>query len=130
MEVLLDRGIDLSEVLWRTDIGGLSLLPVGTAHRHATELLASDAMRDLLHELADRYHDRVVIFDSPPLLAASEAGALASQMGQIVVVVESGKTSEAVLKSALGRIEPSRIAGLLLNKGEGPSLDYGYDGYG
>jgi protein-tyrosine kinase len=130
MEVLLDRKVELSDVLWRTDIGGLSVLPVGTAHRHATELLASDAMRDLLHELAERYRDRIVIFDSPPLLAASEAGVLASQMGQIVVVVEAGKTSEAVLKNALGRIESSKIAGLLLNKGEKPSLEYGYDGYG
>jgi Mrp family chromosome partitioning ATPase len=87
-------------------------------------------MRDLLHEMAERYRDRVIIFDSPPLLAASEAGVLASQMGQIVVVVESGRTSETVLKDALGRIDSSRVAGLLLNKGQGPSLDYGYDGYG
>jgi protein-tyrosine kinase len=130
MEVLLGHGVDLSEVLWRTDIGGLTLLPAGTVHRHATELLASNAMRDLLHELAERYHDRVIIFDSPPLLAASEAGVLASRMGQIVVVVESGKTTDVALKSALGRVDSSRVAGLLLNKGQGPSLEYGYDGYG
>jgi Mrp family chromosome partitioning ATPase len=80
--------------------------------------------------MAARYHDRIIIFDSPPLLAASEAGALASQMGQIVVVVESAKTSEAALKDALGRIDAGRVAGLLLNKVEGPSLEYGYDGYG
>ena len=130
MDVLLDRRVDLADVLWKTDIGRLTLLPVGTAHKHATELLASDAMRGLLHEMAERYHDRIIIFDSPPLLAASEAGVLASQMGQIVVVVESGKTSEAALKDALGRIDSSRVAGLLLNKGESPSLGYGYGGYG
>jgi receptor protein-tyrosine kinase len=130
MEVLLDRQFDLADLLWKTDIGRLTLLPVGAAQKHATELLGSDAMRDLLHEMAERYRDRVIIFDSPPLLAASEAGVLASQMGQIVVVVESGRTSETVLKDALGRIDSSRVAGLLLNKGQGPSLDYGYDGYG
>jgi hypothetical protein len=51
-------------------------------------------------------------------------------MGQIVVVVEAAKTSEAALKDALGRIDAGRVAGLLLNKVEGPSLEYGYDGYG
>jgi len=93
-------------------------------------MLASDAMRVLLRELATRYHDRIIIFDSPPLLAASEAGVLASQMGQIVMVVEAGKTSEAALKAALDRIDSSKVAGLLLNKGEAPAPGYDYGGYG
>jgi protein-tyrosine kinase len=130
MDVVVDRRIDLAEVLWKTDIGKLTLLPAGTALQHATELLASDAMRELLQEMAERYHDRIIIFDSPPLLAASEAGVLASQMGQIVVGVEAGKTSEADLKAALGRIESSNDAGLLLNKIEGPGQGYHYGGYG
>ncbi|MGB5082988.1 MAG: XrtA-associated tyrosine autokinase [Burkholderiales bacterium] len=130
MDVLLDRRIDLAEVLCRTDIGKLTLLPAGAAHRRATELLASEAMRELLQEMAARYHDRIIIFDSPPLLAASEAGVLASRMGQIVMVVEAGKTTEATLRDALGRIESSNVAGLLLNKGEGSRLGYYYGGYG
>jgi protein-tyrosine kinase len=130
MEVLLDRHVDLGNVLWQTDIGGLTVLPAGTAHKHATELLASDAMRGLLRDMAERHHDRIVVFDSPPLLAASEAGALASQVGQIVVVVEAGKTSETTLKQALGRIDTSRVTGLLLNKVEATPLQYSYDAYG
>lgn len=124
MDVLLDRRIDLADVLCRTDIDKLTVLPAGTEHQHATELLASEAMRALLQEMAERYHDRIIIFDSPPLLAASEAGVLASQMGQIVMVVEAGKTTESALKDALGRIKSSNVAGLLLNKGEGAGLGY------
>jgi protein-tyrosine kinase len=130
MEVLQDQRIGLADVMWKTDIGRLTLIPAGKAHRHSTELLASDAMRALLGELAQRYRDRIIIFDSPPLLAASEAAALASQMGQVVVVVEAGKTSETALKDALGRIDAGKVAGLLLNKFEGSSLEYGYGGYG
>jgi len=130
MEVLLDRHLDLGSVLWKTDIGALTVLPAGAAHQHATELLASDAMRGLLRDVAERYHDRIVVFDSPPLLAASEAAALASQVGQIVVVVEAGRTSETSLKHALGRIDTSRVTGLLLNKVEGTRLEHSYDAYG
>lgn len=129
MDVLLDRRIDLADVLWPTDIGRLTLAPVGSTHKHATELLASNAMRGLLREMAGRYGDRIVIFDSPPLLAASEADVLASQMGQVVVVVEAGKTSEPALKSALDRIDAGRVAGLLLNKTQGSSLEEGYGAY-
>ncbi len=103
LDVLLDRRIDLAEVLCKIDIGKLTLLSAGTAHQHATELLASDTMRALLKEMAERYHDRIIIFDSPPLLAASEASALASQMGQVVMVVEAGKTSEAAVKVRAGQ---------------------------
>ena len=120
MDVLLDRRIDLAEVLWKTDIGKLTLLPAGTAHQHATELLASDAMRELLQEMAERYHDRIIIFDSPPLLAASEAGVLASQMGQIVMVVEAGKTSEAALKEALGQYRIEQCHRLAAQQGRRP----------
>jgi len=131
LEVLHDRQVDLSEVLWATDIGKLSVLPVGVRHRqHSPELLASESMRGLLREMAERYRDRIIIFDSPPLLAASEASVLASQVGQIVVVVEAGKTSEAALKDSLGRLDASRVTGLLLNKVEGQSLEYGYGAYG
>lgn len=130
MNVLLDRDVDLADVLWKSDIGGLTVLPAGTAHQHATELLASDAMRGLSRDLAERHPDRIIVFDSPPLLAASEAGVLAGQVGQIVVVVEAGRTSEAVLKHALGRIDVSRVTGLLLNKVEATPLEYTYDAYG
>lgn len=130
LDVLLDRRIDLAEVLWTTDIGKLTIMPAGTAHKHATELLASGAMRALLHEMAGRYPDRIIIFDSPPLLAASEAGVLASHIGQIIVVVDAGNTSQAALRDALQLVESGNVAGLLLNKGERPRLGYGYDGYG
>ena len=133
MDVLLDRKIDLADVLCKTDIDKLSILPAGAGHQHATELLASEAMRALLQEMAERYHDRIIIFDSPPLLSASEASVLASRMGQIVMIVEAGKTTERELKDALSRIESCNLAGLLLNKGtprgSGHYGDYGY-GYG
>lgn len=129
MDVLLERRLELADVLCKTDIDTLTILPAGTRHHRATELLASEMMRALLQEMAERYYDRIIIFDSPPLLVASEAGVLASRMGQIVVVVEAGKTTEAALKDALGRIESCKVVGLLLNKGEGPGLGYYYAGF-
>jgi len=124
MDVLLDRKMDLADVLCNTDIDNLTLLPAGTAHQRTTELLASDAMRTLLQEMAER--ERIIIFDAPPLLVASEAGVLASRVGQIVLVVEAGKTSEEELKNALGRIDSANLAGLVLNKAESPGPAYNY----
>ena len=74
-------------------------------------------MRRLIEEMGQRYSDRVIIFDSPPLLATSEARVLASYMGQIVVVVEAQKTTHEALREALKHLEHCDIVGTLLNKG-------------
>ncbi len=128
MDVLSDPQIDLDNVLWHTNIGKLALLPAGAAKQHSTEFLASDATGVMLHEMARRYPDRIVIFDSPPLLAASEADALARHMGQIIVIVEAGRTSETALKAALAHIDHAKITGLLLNKAQFSSESYDYGG--
>ena len=129
MDVLLGPGTDLASVLYRTDIEKLRLVPAGNWNARATEVLASEKMRQLLDDMAYRYHDRVIIFDSPPLLAASEAAALAARMGQILVVVEAGRTTEGTLKEALGRIGSENVLGVLLNKGRSSEAGY-YGGYG
>jgi receptor protein-tyrosine kinase len=128
MDVLFQQGADLSDVLCRTNIDKLALLPAGKGRHHATEMLASDAMGVLLMEMAERYSDRIIIFDSPPLLAASESSVLATRMGQIIMVVEAGKTTEAALKESLTCVESCRNVGLLLNKVDGS--DHGGYGYG
>jgi Mrp family chromosome partitioning ATPase len=70
----------------------------------------------LLKELVQRYEDRIIIFDSPPLLLTSEARVLASQMGQIVLVVEAEETSQQTVKEALRQIESCEIVNLVYNK--------------
>jgi protein-tyrosine kinase len=130
---LLDGTIDsIADALVTTDLHNLRLLPAGRPHDRATELLASERMAHLMTELATRYDDRVVIFDSPPLLLASESAVLASMMGQIVLVVAAEQTPQHAVADALGRLGADKIIGLVLNKYR-PSLGnrhgYGY-GYG
>ena len=116
MDILLDDDLDLADVLIKTDIEKLTLLTAGRRHSHSTELLASQSMGELLKELAQRYSDRVVIFDSPPLLLTSEARVLASLMGQIVLVVEAETTSQQVVKETLRQIESCDVVNLIYNK--------------
>jgi exopolysaccharide/PEP-CTERM locus tyrosine autokinase len=91
---VLEERVDLSDVLLKTSVEKLTLLPSGTPHPRATELLASDAMTHLLDDMAKRYPDRIIIFDSPPLLLTTESRVLASHMGQVVVVVHAERTAE------------------------------------
>jgi len=134
LDVITANSLEISGVLLRTNIEKLSILPSGTQHQRATELLASDAMIRLLDDMAKRYPDRIIIFDSPPLLATTEARALATHMGQIVVVVQAGETSQGAVKEALSTIAACPLKMMVLNQAtQSVSERYGYGyayGYG
>ena len=133
LDLVLDESIDMSSVLLKTNIDKLSILPSGTPHERATELLASDAMIRLLKNVASRYPDRIVIFDSPPLLLTTEARVLASHMGQIVMVVKAESTLQADVQNALSAIHSCPVKLLVLNQARtasNGSYGYGYGGYG
>lgn len=129
LDLLTDETLDVSDVLLRTNIEKLSVLPAGLAQSRATELLSSVAMCRLLKDLATRYSDRIIIFDSPPLLPSNESRALATLMGQIVVVVAAESTTHAALKQALATIETCPVKLLMLNKSR-VSSGTGYGNYG
>lgn len=128
MDILVDEALDLSDVMLRTNVPTLSILPAGTSTPRATELLASAAMTNLVMEIAHRYPDRIVIFDSPPLLLTSEARVLATHMGQIVVVVESETTTQHAVKESLSQLEGCSNVNLIYNKTrEFPGIEETYD---
>lgn len=132
LDLVRDPSQDMSHRLLRTNIDKLTLLPSGTPHARATELLASDAMADLLKDMARRYADRIIVFDSPPLLLTTEARVLATHMGQIVMVVQAEQTLRSAVAQALATIESCPVKLMLLNQVRtasraGYGLGYGYD---
>jgi protein-tyrosine kinase len=132
LDLLTRDDIDLADALIKTNVDRLTLLPAGSRQRRSTELLASEQMASLLRELASRYSDRIVVFDSPPLLATTEARVLATHMGQIVMVVAADATSHHALNQALATIENCDIVLMLLNKAGQTDVGtyYGYYGDG
>jgi len=131
IEVLTEDRLTLADVLLKTNVEKLSVLPAGSPHIRNTELLASKAMTDLLDEMMVRYPDRIIIFDSPPLLPTTESRVLATHMGQIVVVVEADKTTQSSVAHAFAMIESCPVVMTVLNKAAGSEMGkyYGYYQY-
>jgi protein-tyrosine kinase len=123
--------LNVGDVILRTNVDKLSILPAGMPHQRATELLASDSMTKMLAEMAARYSDRILIFDSPPLLPTTESRVLATHMGQIVVVVEAEITTHGTLKQAMAQLESCPVVMTMLNKAPRSEVGqyYGYYGY-
>jgi protein-tyrosine kinase len=122
---------NLADIIYSTNIPNLKIMPAGGAHNLTNELLASDRMAGLAKELAERYPDRIVIFDCPPLLGVTETPVLANLMGQAAIVVEESKTKIEHIKKATSQLNENLAIGFVMNKTIKTSKDvYGYYGYG
>lgn len=131
IEYLLNDEQDIGEFIYRTNIDKLNIVPAGMPHHLSNELLASDRMIALAKELANRYPDRIVIFDCPPLIGVTETNVLSSFMGQALVVVEESKTPIADIRKATEHLSEDLAVGLVINKAIRSHKDmYGYYGYG
>jgi protein-tyrosine kinase len=125
-DLLASDSMPISDTLLRTDVPGLVVLPAGKPHEYITEMIASQRMERLLNEFASRYQDRIVVLDAPPLISTPEAQVLAGLVGQIVYVVEAGKTPYAIVNDALEMLPRDKAIGMVLNKSESISNRGGY----
>ena len=115
MDALADAHLPLGDCLIQTDIPGLKVMPAGTGHMHDTELLASARTDALLAQLEQGVPGRILIIDSPPVLAASPAAVLAGHVGQTIMVVRADETLESALRDAIGLMGACPHIQLLLN---------------
>jgi len=116
LDALRDADLDPERLIRPTDVPNLSVLPAGTRSQEATELLASTRMQQVTATLARRDSQRIVLFDSPPLLQTTESHALAQSMGQVVVVVRAQFTPQPVVLDALKLLEGHPAVSLVLNQ--------------
>ncbi len=130
LDLLMDENLDIGDVISKTNIPKLRFIPAGKQNEHAAELLASRRMKEFVKEISERYHDRIILFDAPPMLATSHSSVLAQLAGQILLVVESGKTLHDKIIEALSFIDNEKVIGLVLNKSRKMfAMDY-YGSYG
>ena len=115
MDALADSALEIEDLILDTDIDGLSVLPAGSINRDDTELLASARTERLLDKLTRSDPARIIIFDSPPALAASPASVLALNVGQVVMVVRADKTNDTELTDALRLLSGCEHIQLMLN---------------
>jgi protein-tyrosine kinase len=131
LELLEDRSFELSDAVLGTNLPKLCVLPAGRPRGHSTELLASSGMETLLNQLCAQDPNRIVIFDTPPLLATTESQVLATRMGQILMVVDETRSQPDDVAKAFALLESCPVVMSVLNKSllqrEASRYGYGYE---
>jgi protein-tyrosine kinase len=128
----LTNGTDIGKGLIRTGIGKLVVLPSGKATANPVELLLSGKMKDLVKEMKQRYGDRYVIFDTPPVLPFAEVHCLASLVDGVLFVIREGTAPLSSIKGALEMLKGTPVLGTVFNCASTNSSNgyyYGYDQY-
>ena len=115
MDALADPELAVEDCVLGTDVAGLYVLPAGRTTNSDTEFLAANRAAQVLERLSDQAPNRLIIFDSPPVLAASPAAELASIVGQTLVVVRAERTGEAALRDTISLLSGCEDIKLLLN---------------
>ncbi len=126
----LSNGTRLPNLLLKTSVDKLSILPAGIPPDNPSEILSSAKMANLIDELKSRYSDRYLIIDTPPLLLAPETNAIAKRVDGIILVVQCGHTPLNILEEVIQNLDKEKILGAVVNRYDMPSSRYyGYKKY-
>jgi Mrp family chromosome partitioning ATPase len=120
----LSKGTSLTDLLIRTSIDKLTILPGGRPPDNPSELLSSDAMSELLKEATERYPDRLIILDSPPPTMTAETSVLARWVEGVVIVIKHCRTPREGVSDVIDTIGRDKIIGAIMNNFEVYSSRY------
>ncbi|PIW55132.1 MAG: capsular biosynthesis protein [Sphingomonadales bacterium CG12_big_fil_rev_8_21_14_0_65_65_10] len=115
MDALVDRDMNIADCVIPTDVPGLNVLPAGRSTGSDTEYLTTRHARETIESLGRGAAQRIVIFDSPPALAASPAAELAKLVGQTLVVCRADTTGRSALEDTVSLLSGCKDIELLLN---------------
>ena len=130
LELLRDPDAMLDNFVIPTNIDGLSVLPLGCPDEHAAELLASARMRTICKQFALERPNALAVFDTSPLLLTTEPLILAQHVGQVLVVVQAGRTPQHSVMAAVSKLDQHKAIGLILNRAEEGHTSLPYGSYG
>lgn len=123
-DITVDKGLvdylnneaTLEEVLLNPGFQRLVLLPGRALGKYSSEILSSPQMKSLVRDISQRYTDRIIIFDLPPLLRNDDALMFTPTVDATLLVVEDGVTTEDDVQRSLQLLEGSNLIGTILNK--------------
>ena len=105
------------------------VLPTAIPVKHPSEVLSSSKVTNLITEFRDRYAERIVIFDLPPLLGTDDAMIMLSQVDCVLIVVGDGMVSNTDLTETLRYVDSEKLLGTILNKSKRMQFNRGYYDY-
>lgn len=123
----INKNKPVEEVLFTPDINGLVVLPGGEPVDESSELLGTSRAADLVKELRERYRNRIVVFDLPPMLVTDDVFEIMPHIESLLFVVEESKTKREEVTRCMDLLKNRNLVGTVLNKSRDKVSSYSYN---
>ena len=107
--------LPIEQALIKTGVGKLVVLPAGEAVKDPVDMLSSNRMKAIVHELKERYPERYVIFDTPPALPFADANILAGIVDAVLYVVREGRAKGEDVAKIIEEFKEHNLLGVVYN---------------
>lgn len=114
-DYLGDPTLSVEDIIYATGVPRLRIVPAGGEHEPGLELYASENMSKFIGELKERYPDRYIILDAPPIITSADTRILQEKCDGCLLVVPYGKVSKKQVLSAIDAMDQERLVGLIHN---------------
>ena len=125
----LRDGDDLGQLIQKTQLDKLSVITSGESPLNPSEIVDSRNMSAMISEALNRYPDRVIIIDSPPIQSAAETTVLSKFVDGVVLVVRWGQAKKEQVRKAAELIGSDKILGIVFNQCPPKSIKDHYHAY-
>ncbi|MEJ2043926.1 MAG: hypothetical protein P8X89_11690 [Reinekea sp.] len=112
-DYIQDQKTDLDKIIYPSGIERVSVIPAGNNSSSAVEQFSSNLMQELLYELRNRYSDRFIVLNAPPVLSSSEARVLARYCDHNVLTVPYGKADINMIEDAVEALGAANVSGIV-----------------
>lgn len=106
---------DIEDIIYPSGIRRVRIIPAGIRTEHAAENFSSEKMELFIEKVKERYPDRFIILDTPPIGIYAESQILAEICDMAILVVRYGLVSESQVQTGIDLISPDKLAGIILN---------------
>jgi capsular exopolysaccharide synthesis family protein len=106
----------IAELMVHPGLEKMVVLPAGRSVKRSSDLLSTPKMLELINELKQRYSDRIVIVDLPPLLQTDDAMIFMPNVDACVLVVAEGENTDEQIQNSIQLIGQEKYLGTILNK--------------
>lgn len=115
VDFLMDNHCDVADIIKPTGIDRLRVIPAGGGIDASAEYFTMEKMRRLVRAVHERYPDRQIVIDAPPLTRSADTHILMELCDHVVVAVPYGKVTPTQLQAALKLVDPRKLLGVMFN---------------
>lgn len=114
-DYLDDDELSPEDIIYASGVPRMRIMPIGSNRERGAEHFSSERMKTLIDSVKQRYSDRFIVIDAPPIISSAETRILADLCDMAVLVLPYGKVTNEQVQAGVSVVQKEKLAGLVFN---------------